>query len=53
MEKKKTPTKSPFKDQAILEKEITTFLNKYKTIVANQAKRMSDFLFAYDFNEPR
>ncbi len=36
-------TISPFKDQAVLEKEIAAFINKFKATVANQAKRISDF----------
>lgn len=41
---------SPFKEQAILEKEITEFINKFKATVANQATRMSDFFEMSCFN---
>lgn len=47
----RTPRKiSPFKSQALLEKEITEFLNKFKSIVSNQAKRISDYFEMSCFN---
>ena len=49
---KKTAEKktSPFKDQALLEKEITSFVNKFKATVQNQAKRISDYFEMSCFN---
>lgn len=41
---------SPFKDKALLEKEITDFANKYKAIVVNQANRISDYFEMSCFN---
>lgn len=34
---------SPFKDKDLLEKEITSFINKFKAIVKNQSNRISDY----------
>ena len=45
-----TKTKSPFKDQELLEKEIRDFANKFKTTVVNQAKRISDYFEMSCFN---
>ncbi len=42
--------KSPFKEKALLEKEIKDFANKYKTTVVNQAKRISDYFEMSCFN---
>lgn len=41
---------SPFKEKDLLEKEITEFINKFKTTVSNQANRMSDFFEMNCFN---
>lgn len=41
---------SPFKERALFEKEIKDFANKFKTIVVNQAKRISDFFEMSCFN---
>src|SRR5690554_3032792 len=52
-EKKGTKTvkkTSPFKEFALFEKEIKEFANKYKTIVVNQAKRISDYFEMSCFN---
>lgn len=46
----KKATKSPFKEQALLEKEIKDFVNKFKATVANQAKRISDYFEMSCFN---
>jgi hypothetical protein len=47
----KTPkATSPFKEQALLEKEIRDFANKFKTTVVNQAKRISDYFEMSCFN---
>lgn len=43
-------TISPFKEKALLEKEIVAFVNKFKSTVANQATRMSDFFEMSCFN---
>lgn len=45
-----TKTTSPFKDKALLEKEIRDFANKYKTTVVNQADRISDYFEMSCFN---
>ncbi len=47
---KTTRTKSPFKDKALLEKEIRDFANKFKTTVVNQSKRISDYFEMSCFN---
>lgn len=36
-------TSSPFKDVSLLEKEITDFINKFKSTVANHSNRISDY----------
>ena len=41
---------SPFKDQALLEKEIKDFANRFKTTVVNQSKRISDYFEMSCFN---
>lgn len=41
---------SPFKEQALFEKEIKDFANKFKTTVVNQAKRISDYFEMSCFN---
>lgn len=41
---------SPFKEQALLEKEIKDFANKFKTTVVNQSKRISDYFEMSCFN---
>lgn len=43
-------TISPFKEKALLEKEIIAFVNKFKSTLANQATRMSDFFEMSCFN---
>lgn len=43
-------TKSPFKEQALLEKEITEFINKYKSTVVLHSKRISDYFEMCCFN---
>src|SRR4030042_4455162 len=43
-------TISPFKDIILLEKEIRDFANKYKIIVINQSKRISDYFEMSCFN---
>lgn len=43
-------TTSPFKEQALLEKEIKDFANKFKTTVVNQSKRISDYFEMSCFN---
>ena len=43
-------TTSPFKEKALLEKEIIEFVNKFKATVSNQATRMSDFFEMSCFN---
>ena len=48
--KPKTKITSPFKDQALLEKEIQEFANKYKTTVVNQSDRISDYFEMSCFN---
>ncbi|KGO82370.1 hypothetical protein IP98_00331 [Flavobacterium cauense R2A-7] len=45
-----TKTKSPFKDKALLEKEIADFANKFKVTVVNQSKRISDYFEMSCFN---
>lgn len=50
IEEKTTKTKSPFKDRALLEKEIRDFANKFKTTVVNQSKRISDYFEMSCFN---
>lgn len=49
-ENNKSKSSSPFKDIALFEKEITAFANKYKTIVVNQTKRISDYFEMTCFN---
>lgn len=49
-EKNEKKTKSPFKDVILFEKEIQSFANKYKTIVSNQSKRISDYFEMSCFN---
>lgn len=46
----KTKTTSPFKEQALLEKEIKDFANKFKTTVVTQSKRISDYFEMSCFN---
>lgn len=41
---------SPFKDVALLEKEIKEFANKFKATVVNQSKRISDYFEMSCFN---
>ncbi|MDD4968552.1 MAG: hypothetical protein PHT07_03890 [Paludibacter sp.] len=41
---------SPFKEKTELQNEIKTFINKYKSIVINQADRMSDYFEMSCFN---
>lgn len=41
---------SPFKSQALLEKEIRSFVRKYKTTVVNQSIRISDYFEMSCFN---
>jgi hypothetical protein len=41
--KPKRKSYSPFKDEAVLEKEITDFINKFKTTVKEHSKRISDY----------
>ncbi|MBK9504393.1 MAG: hypothetical protein IPO03_03320 [Bacteroidetes bacterium] len=41
---------SPFKEFALFEQEIMDFANKYKTIVVNQAKRISEYFEMSCFN---
>jgi hypothetical protein len=48
---KKAKPNSPFKDIALLEKEITDFLNKFKTTVAAHSKRVSDYFEMSCFND--
>lgn len=43
-------TRSPFKDIEELEKEVIAFANKFKTTVADQAKRISDYFEMSCFN---
>jgi hypothetical protein len=47
---KLTRTTSPFKDFVLFENEIKDFANKYKTIVVNQVKRISDYFEMTCFN---
>ncbi len=49
-EKKMTP-KSPFKDIGLFETEITSFINRFKTIVATHSKRVSDYFEMSCFND--
>lgn len=48
--KRRIKKTSPFKEQALLEKEIIEFINKFKATVVNQATRMSDFFEMSCFN---
>ena len=50
VKKKVKKNLSPFKDVALLEKEIVTYINKFKTTVHTQAKRMSDYFEMSCFN---
>lgn len=42
--------RSPFKDSHLLEKEIVAYINKFKSTVHTQAKRMSDYFEMSCFN---
>jgi hypothetical protein len=42
---------SPFKDIAILEKEIAKFASRFKAVVVNQAKRISDYFEMSCYNQ--
>ena len=42
--------RSPFKEAHLLEKEIVTYINKFKSTVHTQAKRMSDYFEMSCFN---
>lgn len=46
----KPKTRSPFKEQTLLEKEIQDFANKYKVTVVNHSKRISDYFEMSCFN---
>jgi len=48
--KAKTTTISPFKSKALLEKEIVTFINKFKSTVKSQSSRISDYFEMSCFN---
>jgi hypothetical protein len=48
--KQKTKITSPFKDQALFEKEIRDFANKFKVTVVNQSTRISDYFEMSCFN---
>lgn len=41
---------SPFKDEALLEKEITDFINRFKTTVQEHSRRISDYFEMSCFN---
>ena len=41
---------SPFKDKALLESEVKSFINKYKAIVINHSSRIGDYFEMSCFN---
>lgn len=47
---KAVKSRSPFKESHLLEKEIVTYINKFKSTVHTQAKRMSDYFEMSCFN---
>lgn len=48
--KQKEKNKSPFKDQEELRKELTEFINTFKTTIVNHSKRISDYFEMGCFN---
>lgn len=50
-ESEEKKTNSPFKDVELFEKEITDFINQFKTTVATHSKRVSDYFEMSCFND--